>query len=40
MFDEVDEAAKEHLNTQYISLEKKVEKNEEPEPELVPSSVS
>ncbi|MDR0391835.1 MAG: ATP-dependent Clp protease ATP-binding subunit, partial [Planctomycetaceae bacterium] len=31
MFDEVDEAAKEHLNTQYISLEKKVEKNEEPE---------
>jgi ATP-dependent Clp protease ATP-binding subunit ClpC len=38
MFDEVDEAEKEHLNTQYITLEKKVEKNEEPE--LVPSNVS
>ncbi|MDR1478421.1 MAG: ATP-dependent Clp protease ATP-binding subunit [Planctomycetaceae bacterium] len=39
MFDEVDDAAKEHLNTQYITLEKKVaEKNEEPE--IVTSSVS
>jgi ATP-dependent Clp protease ATP-binding subunit ClpC len=38
MLDEVDDATKEHLNTQYISLEKKVEKNEEPE--VVQSSVS
>ncbi|MDR1485051.1 MAG: ATP-dependent Clp protease ATP-binding subunit [Planctomycetaceae bacterium] len=38
MFDEVDDVEKEHLKTQYITLEKKVEKNDEPE--IVTSSVS
>ncbi|MDR1925065.1 MAG: ATP-dependent Clp protease ATP-binding subunit [Planctomycetaceae bacterium] len=43
LFDEVDEASKEHLNTQYITPEKKVEKSKvekSEEPELVPSSAS
>ncbi|MDR2762024.1 MAG: ATP-dependent Clp protease ATP-binding subunit [Planctomycetaceae bacterium] len=38
MLDEVDDVAKEHLNTQYIKLEKKIEKSDEPE--VIQSSVS
>jgi ATP-dependent Clp protease ATP-binding subunit ClpC len=42
MFAEVDETEKENLNTQYITLEKKVEKKVEKneEPEIIPSNVS